>query len=653
MRTALERHAALLVLGAGGGLAGVSVLFSAGSSSTRLLWIGLAALVLAGAAGTAVAAGWWPVLEREAWIALALFVGFVVWSGLSILWSIEPDRSWDYMNRGLVYLAFAVVGLAVGTFVRPAARLWAWVLAALVALALGWALLGKAIPWIGGSGRVARLSSPVDYWNGLGLLFDFGLPFGVWFAARRDHPHWLRAAGVVFLYGLAVGLLLTYSRAALAVGVVVLAVWLVFGGPRVEGAAASVLGGGVGLGVGVWALSRPGLANDAQPHSVRVHDGAWFALIFVLAGVAVAALAYLASLAEERRPLLERERLLVGRVALAALAVGAVAGVIALVAAAKPQGWFHDFTRVPTNTAQTIGTGRLTSFNSNSRWQWWTEAWRGFEKQPLRGTGAGTFELSHRLFRSNPVVVTEPHNVPLQFLSETGIVGFLLAIGSVAAATAVVVRRVRGSPAGLALALGALAYLLHSVVDFDWDFVAVTGPFLLSVGVLLGGRVVQRPRNWALAPVPAALALAVAYSLLQPWFAVRASDSALAALEAGRPAEAVGHARDARSLNPFALEPLFLEAGAAEQLGDLGAARSLYVKAIELQPLNWWPWYELGSFEFDLLRYGAAEPPLRRAVELDPHGTLACGLLLQADAKLGQVASPLSQICVQNGASAR
>ena len=635
MRTALERHAALVVLGAAGGLAGVSVLFSAGSSSSRLLWLGLAALVLSGAFGTAVALGWWPVLEREAWIAFALLVSFVIWCGISILWSIEPDRSWDYLNRGLVYVAFAVVGLAVGSFVPRAARWWAWVLAVLVALALGWALLGKAIPWVGGSGRVARLSSPVDYWNGLGLLFDFGLPLGLWLAARREHPHWLRAAGVVFLYGLTIGLLLTYSRAGLAVGVVVLAVWLALGGPRVEGAAALVAGCGAGLGVGVWALSRPGLADDAQPHSVRVHDGAWFALVFVLAGVAVAALSYLGSLSEERRPLLERERLLVGRVALAALAVGAVVGVIALVLASKPQRWWHDFTQVPTNPAQSVGAGKLTSFNSNSRWQWWTEAWRAFEKQPARGTGAGTFDLSHRLFRSNPVVVTEPHNVPLQFLSETGIVGLLLAVGSVAAAAAVVVRRVRGSPAGLALALGALAYVLHSVVDFDWDFVAVTAPFLLSVGVLLGGRVVRRARMSTWAPVPAALAFAVAYSLLAPWFAVRASDSALAELEAGRPAQAVGEARDARSLNPFALEPLFLEAGAAEQLGDLGAARSLYVKAIELQPLNWRPWYELGSFEFDLMNYQAALRPLQRAVQLDPHGSVAPGLLQQDVANLG------------------
>src|SRR5919204_5161476 len=328
MRTALERRAALLVLGAGGGLTGAAVLFSAGSSSSRLLWLGLAALVLSGAAGTAAAAGWWPLLGREAVVALVLLVAFVCWCGLSILWSIEPDRSWDYLNRGLVYVAFAIVGLAVGAFVPAAARLWAWVLGLVVALALVWALLGKAVPWVGGSGRVARLSSPVDYWNGLALLFDLGVPVALWLAARREHSHWLRAAGTLFLYGLTVGLLLTYSRAGIAVGLIAVAVWLAFGRPKLEGGAAVLLGGGLGLGVGAWALSRPGLADDAQPHSLRVHDGAWFALVFVLAGVAVAALAYLASIAEERRPLAPARRALVGRVALGVFAAGAVAGVV-------------------------------------------------------------------------------------------------------------------------------------------------------------------------------------------------------------------------------------------------------------------------------------------------------------------------------------
>ena len=640
MTAALERRAALLALAAGGLLLGATVLFSAGSSNGRLVWLGLGALALAAALATLALLGRdEPVFARETLWALGLLTAFVCWCGISLLWSIQPDRTWAYLNRGLVYLAFALVGLGIGVYAPRAIERWAYVLAGLVAVVLGWGLLGKAVPSWGGSGRIARLSSPIGYWNALALLLDFGLPLALWLAARREHPPWLRVGGTVFVYALVVGLLLTYSRGGVLVALIAVGVWLVIGGPRVEGAAVLLLGGGAAVAVGVWAFSRPGLAEDLQAHSVRVRDGRWFAVVFLLVGLAVGALAYLGSVAEERWPLSDPHRRSVGRMALAVLAVGAAISVTALVVESKPQGWFREFSQPPT-ISETVGPGRLTTINSTSRWQWWKEAWQAFEDQPLRGTGAGSFELTHRLLRTNDVVVTEPHNVPLQFMAETGIVGFLLALGSVAAATlgvVRVVRRLRGQEraAAVALSVSALAYVLHSLVDFDWDFVAVSAPFLVTVGVLLGGKTAVAERRTVYAPLPAIVASAVAFSLLLPWFAQRSTDSALTALEAGRPARAAADAHHARSLNPLATEPLFVEAGAAEQLGDFAAARALYTKAVELQPLNWRPWYELGSFEVSIGDDRGAVAPLRRAVELDRHGNLAPPLLQQVEARLG------------------
>src|SRR3954451_5998802 len=641
MWRAIERRAALLPLAAAGVLAAACALFSSGSSNGRLVWLGIAALALAAAGVTAAFSGLpRPVLTTEALLALGLLAAFVCWCGLSVLWSIEPDRSWDYVNRGLVYVAIAMVGLAVGAYVPRAARAWAFVLSGVVALALGWALLGKAVPALGGSGRIARLSSPIGYWNALAMLLDFGLPLALWLVSRREHPHWLRATATVFLYGLVVGVLLTYSRGGTAVGVVLVAAWLLLDGPRrFESGAALVLAGAAGLGVAAWAFTRPGLADDMQAHSVRVHDGAWFAVVFVLGACVVGALAYLASVGEERG-LPTHTRVLLGRVALGVLAVGIAAGIAVVAVKTDPSSWFREFTQSTTSRAQQTGPERLTTISSTSRWAWWTEAWHAFEDQPLRGTGAGSFELSHRLLRMDAIEATEPHNVPLQFLSETGIVGFLLAAGSVAASAFGVVRSLRvldgdDLAAGLALALGALSFVLHALLDFDWDFVAVCAPFLLSVGVLLGRGTVAGARRWAFAPVPAAIVLAAAFSLLTPWFSQRATDSALAALEDGRPAQAAARAHDARSLNPLALEPLFVEAAAAGQVGDPGAGGGLYVKAIDLQPLNWTAWYELGVFEVSVGRDRAAAPPLRRAVALDRHGTLAPSLLKQVELRLG------------------
>jgi hypothetical protein len=637
----LERRAALLLLGAGGALVAAAVLFSDGSSNQRLVWLGLAALAVGSAVGAGALAGLpRPAPGREAWLGLGLLAAFVSWCGITVLWSIQPDRSWDYVNRGLVYLAFAAVGLALGAYVPRAPRLWCYVLAVVVALALGWALLGKAVPALGSSGRIARLRSPVGYWNALALLFDLALPLAPWLAARREHSPWLRASGVVYAYALVVGLLLTYSRGGVLVGVAVVVLWLALGGPRLEGAAALLLGGGAGVGVVVWAFSRHGLAKDLQPHSVRVHDGAWFALVFCLAAVAVGAVAYLAAVFEDQRPLSPQRRGLVGRVAVGVIAAGIAAGVVVLVVRSQPQAWWHDFTAPPINPSEQVGPGRLADISSSSRWQWWKEAWQAFEDQPVRGTGAGTFELTHRLLRTNNIVVTEPHNVPLQFLSETGIVGLALALAAVAAAGVGVVRVLRHlegpeHAVALALAVSAAGYLLHSIIDFDWDFVAVGAPFFLTAGVLLGGGRVRAPRRTYLAVVPVAVAIAIALSLLTPWFAQRALDSAVKALEDGRPVKALKDSKDARSLNPLALGPLYYEAAAAQQLGDYQGARILYVRAIRLQPLNWSPWYELGRFELELQQYRRAVRPLQRAVELDPYGSQAPPKLREARAHLG------------------
>src|SRR6266705_400789 len=49
---------------------------------------------------------------------LALLGAFVVWQAVSIHWSIQPAGSWDYANRGLVYLAFAFAGGLLGGIPR-------------------------------------------------------------------------------------------------------------------------------------------------------------------------------------------------------------------------------------------------------------------------------------------------------------------------------------------------------------------------------------------------------------------------------------------------------------------------------------------------------------------------------------------------------
>ena len=170
--------------------------------------------------------------------------------------------------------------------------------------------------------------------------------------------------------------------------------------------------------------------------------------------------------------------------------------------------------------------------------------------------------------------------------------------------------------------MAALAYLLHALVDYDWDFLALTAPLMLIVGVMrgAGAPAVRRARSlvWSVAGV--GVALAVVFSLAAPWFANRKVDDAFAALRESDSIRAIDHAKTARSLNPLSIEPLFALAAAEEARGDEEAALRYYQDAVRLQPENPRTWYELGQFELSagLRERGIAD--LQRSRELDPLG---------------------------------
>ncbi|MGB2953159.1 MAG: O-antigen ligase family protein [Gaiellaceae bacterium] len=631
MRSALGRGAAAPLLAAGGLLVGAAVLVGGGSSDDRLVLIGGGVIL---AAGLAVALLGRPRFDPVGVVFLASFAGFVGWTGFSMLWSIEPGRSWSYFDRGIAYLAFAVLGLYVGAHVRDAVRVVAVGLAVLIAVAVAWGLAGKIVPRIApDNGRVARLHIPVSYWNAFALLIAMGLPIGVWLASRREHRPVVRAAGVLFLYASVVALLLTYSRGGIAVAVLAILASIAVARPWLEAAAALALSVPAGAAVAGWAFTRPGIAKDQRSYGERVHDGAWFGVALVLVGALVAALACLLARRELERPLGAERRRLVGRAAVVTACVATAAAVAVVAVRVDPSRLGHELaSQTAPNVSQS--PGRLASLSSSSRWDWWQEAWRAFRAKPLRGTGAGSFELTNYLLRKNTFYVAEPHNVALQFMSETGIIGFLLAAVAAAAALlgAVVSIRLLGGREGAAataLAIATGAYVLHALGDFDWNFVSVTAPLFFIVGVLLAtGRGAARRGALPLRFTAAAVVvLAALYSFGAPWLARRDVSSAYAELGAGRAPSALDSARSAHRLDPLAVDPLLARAAAEEQLGRLNGARRSYVAAIRLQPLDWLPWFEFAGFEQAAGNPRVALRYAQRAQQLNPLG-IPIGILI-------------------------
>jgi O-Antigen ligase/TPR repeat len=594
----------LLAAVAAAGVCFCALFFGGADSTAPLVWIGGAALLLA-----AVALLRPLTLDRPSVLLVGGLAGLAVVCGLSLIWSISPDRTWTTTNRTLVYLAFALLGLAVGARLeRAQAAIGA---AVLLALLVGWALLAKAVPSLYTDyGRLARLRAPLGYWNELALLCDAGVAVALWLAVVRR-----RIEGIVLLYGLLLTLLLTYSRFGVVLACAVAIAWIVLDPRRVESLAAALVAGGAAAAAFGVALALPGITNDGQPRHVRSHDGWIFALVVVALALLVAAVAA----ALRTRTVTERVRVRVERAAAVAAVVLAAAGVAVCIAFAGHL--WHEFTN-PGNTQVVNTQSRLGSARSD-RWVWWQEAWHAFTRHPLGGTGAGTFELTNQMLRHAPVVVDEPHNTPLQFLTETGIAGFALYLAAAAGALAGA-WRVRRDAAGVALGLAVAVFFVHQVADKDWNYVGSCGPLFCAAGVVAAraapAAAIRRP---LVAAAAVAVALAVTYSLAAPWLAGRAYARGT---ESG--------AKQAHTYDPLAVDPLTLWATYAEPT-NLAAALDHYEQAVQLEPENANTWFELGAFYFRQKQWTLAYDALNNSYTYDRFGSAAqpCGLLDQARAK--------------------
>lgn len=194
-------------------------------------------------------------------------------------------------------------------------------------------------------------------------------------------------------------------------------------------------------------------------------------------------------------------------------AVGVAVLVVVLLAIAfvvrvgDPAGWID--TKLEELTSEELVTNeasRLSSVSLNNRLDWWEEAIDAFRGEP----------------------VLEPHNLPLQFLAETGVIGGVLLVAAALFALLAAGRAVRRLDeadrlAGLALFVILVVYLAHSVVEVDWDFIAVSAPAFLGLGVLLGSWPSQtleyRRAGWVVPTL--AVALLAAASLVVPAVAER------------------------------------------------------------------------------------------------------------------------------------
>ena len=580
------------------------------------VWTAVAAVLIAGIWGALAFAGWAPLPGGGATL-VGLLLATAAWSGLSIAWSVAPDLSWAELDRTLVYVAFLAVGLLLAADRPDAARLAAAALTVAFGAGVVWALAGKSIPAVfPDGGRAARLRDPIGYWNALALAADALLVLALSFAGSARAVA-VRMGCAVLAYAAVVAVLLAASRAGVAAAALGIVLWLWLRPDRVEAALLTLVAIVPATVVAGWAFTRPALVEDGASHADRVADGAWFGLLLVVG----AALVAVGARELARRPLPPGRRRRLARLLRGFAFAVAFVTVVGLVANA---GRIADEFR---GEEVRNDPGRFASLSSNNRLAWWGEARDIFEAHPLVGAGAGSFEVARKRYRELASSVTQPHSVPLQFLAGTGVVGLALLLALVAAAAAAAVgavRRLDGTErdAAAALAVALALWLVHALVDYDWDFVAVTGPALFAAGALAAaGRPPRRGTFPVAAAAAGALALASVIAVVTPWLAEQSVRDVNPALERGAIATARDAAERARSLDPLSLAPLFARARVEEDAGDEEAALAAYRRAAAAQPENPVAWYELGLYEFHLGDLCSAYVHLNRAYTLDPAGT--------------------------------
>ena len=628
-------------------------------------WLQVALLVLAAVAAAGILFGrrLGLRLSRVGWAGLALLTAFALWNGLTIAWSVAPDRSWLEVNRALAYVLAAGLGAVLGSTVRDAPRHFAAGLAIVAAPVALYALGGKTLPGlhIGGlfsldhAGAVTRLRAPLEYWNALALFCVLAVAPALRLAADPERRPAPRLLALSLLYTLLVVVGLTYSRGGVLALVVGVTAYVVLSRTErlrtVTLFAAAALAAAFPLAV---ALTRHDLTTNALPLTQREDDA--FAVLVTFAVLLALLLGFAALLLRlEPRFSVERGRR-AGRVlafAAAGLLVLSVGNAAATGAIGRAADRFTDIRR----SDKLTDPNRLLSTNSGNRWVWWQEAAGAWSDKPVAGWGAGSFPITHRLYRKELLSVRQPHSVPLQWLAETGLVGAVLALAALTALLAAALARIREvGPYAAALWAGGAAWVAHSLYDWDWDIPGVTVPMLIGLGVV-AARPAVRAAPWrtpgargaALAGMVVALVLA-GVSVALPALAEERTAAALerAGGEASDAAlaDAAATAEFAASLNPLAVEPLFAAASIAERRGRLDEARRLLLRAAERQPDNADPWFRLLRIDLARLDRASLRRAAQRVVELDPLNPVAFAAARNAEA----AAAPPEESATATGA---
>ena len=323
-------------------------------------------------------------------------------------------------RRASSLLAFGVVGLAAGLLPGRPLRSLALLLAVALGAVLVWALLGKAVPALGPDDAGQRRAP-----EGIDRLLERARPPRGRGARARPLARSSRSASAsagpparLLLYAATIVILLTQSRAGVIAG----------GRRRRTGALRCRTRGVEAALLGLLATGPAVVVVGVGLHAAGARRGRRRPRGSCL-GRAAARRAYRGRRGRRARARCPRSRRAARRdPARGTSCAASSAPLRSSSSSARSASLLASGTRSrgrPTSSAARARSsndpGRLGSLETNNRTVWWGEAWQVFRAHPAGGTGARTFEIARKRYRDDAANVTEPHSLPLQLLSDTGL----------------------------------------------------------------------------------------------------------------------------------------------------------------------------------------------------------------------------------------
>ena len=563
------------------------------------------AIVAASVLATSLVAGAAGRPRTGALVGAYALLALAVWQAVSLTWSPLPSAARD---DALLTLFFAtVLALAAITLRSGFDRAFA---CGLVAAAGGVLALAAAAELAAGASpdlvyTQGRLVFPIDYVNAEAAAFLVAFWPAILIGARRRSPVALRGPALGVAAACLAGWLLTQSKGG-ALGLAVSAVVVLAVSPARLRLLPPLAVAALPAAAAFTRLTRPYSELNHPGYASTIREAGWAAL----AVAAVAALLGLVYAFLDRHVRTDETTVrIAGRLALVGLVLVLLAGAIGFFVAEPHPGRFaqerwRSFKHLPTHETATNHFGSLGS----NRYDFWRVALHQTRLHPIAGIGDRGFGVVYLRARRSSETPARSHSVELDFLSETGAVGFALWAVAVVAllGTAAALAR-RRALSGTAALGAATLFLAHASVDWTWAFPAVGVPVFLLLGAAAARPFPPLRRTTTLVAGIAILVAAIAV-LVPPWLSARLT------AEAYRSSSTASDLRWAKRLDPLSTAPYLAEAALASPAGAIAPLE----QAVAKEPRSVGLRYQLGLAYLRAGRRADARRELQRAHELDP-----------------------------------